>query len=69
VLATDGRVITATFTGSGAAPPRDFPRRHDLFRTPELVDALFARHGVRLTRHAEWSDPAGTDRLALCELS
>ena len=73
VLASGGRIVTATFgppgAGAGAPPPRDFPRRHDLYRSPELVAALFAGQGIRLTRHEHWTDASGTDRLVLCELS
>lgn len=70
LLTPGGRVVTASF---GAAPEQvvappagGFVRRHESFRTPELVADALAPHGFRLARDTTWEH--ADDRLLICEL-
>ncbi|WP_232014272.1 class I SAM-dependent methyltransferase [Cellulomonas fimi] len=75
VLRPGGRVLTATFAeldpsrhhrelAPGAAPP--YPVVHDPFRTPEALGETVAASGLRVLRHAAWTD--GYDRVLIAEL-
>ncbi|KAA1428018.1 methyltransferase domain-containing protein [Nocardioides antri] len=71
VLRAGGLAVTATFApvagqsdGPGAG---GFVRRHEHFRTPELVAAALAPHGFRLVRHERWT--CDDDRLLVCVLA
>lgn len=70
VLRRDGRLVTATFSGTGEADrPRsaqDFERRHDAFRTPWQVAAAGEGLGFVVVDHTTWSH--GDDELLLCLL-
>ena len=71
VVRSGGRVVTATFRPAEKhirGPHRGgFVRRHDSYRSPELIAGAFAPHGFTLERHADWED--GEDRLLVCEMS
>lgn len=66
VLAPGGRVVTATFAGSGdahahahaqghgAAAPR-YPRVHEPFASAEALARTIAPAGLRLLRHEVWT--------------
>lgn len=72
VLRPGGRVLTATFAapappGTGPRPDPGFPRRHEAFRTAELLARAAAPSGLRVVG-AEVS-PFGEDSLLLAELA
>lgn len=68
VLRGGGRVVTATFAefdpGQHRGGPVDRFRRHDRFRTPELLQAAFAPAGLVVRRHETWSHGGDTVLLA-----
>lgn len=74
VLRPDGRAITATFGrmdpaahgGHGPAQPHPYPTHHELFETPELLQAAVASAGFTVSRTDWWQ--AGGDRMLLAEL-
>ena len=68
VLRPAGRVVTATFAefdpGQHHGGPVDRFRRHDRFRTPELLQEAFAPAGLVVRRHETWSHGGDTVLLA-----
>lgn len=72
VLRPRGRVLTATFAapapaGVGPRPDPGFPRRHEAFRTADLLDEVAASADLQVV--ASEVTAFGDDRLLLAELA